>query len=310
MNIVVTGVNGFVGKHLVRALLQEGHSVIGAGTEPTADKGIAQQLLEYTSCDLSKAWPNFKNTVDAVINLAGLASVGGSFDAPQKYIAVNSAIVTNLCEFYLNKEHKPRIIIISSGAVYSNNQPMPIRESGDLAFTSPYSVSKVLTENLAAYYVNRGLECVVVRPFNHIGPGQRSGFLVPDLTQKIKLRPDTASPIRVGNLHTKRDYTDVRDVATAYCMIATATNKPSQFIYNVCTGKSTSGEDILAKLAETYNVPMPSVSVDPELVRPTDTLDIYGDSSALRNEFNWTPSYDLQETIRDFIAFESAADAK
>jgi GDP-4-dehydro-6-deoxy-D-mannose reductase len=179
-----------------------------------------------------------------------------------------------------------------------------------LAFSSPYSVSKVLTENLAAYYVNRGLECTVARPFNHIGPGQYPGFLVPDLAQKIKLRPDTESPIRVGNLHTKRDYTDVRDVAKAYCMIATSRNKPSEFIYNVCTGKSTSGGEILATLARAYGIPMPSVIVDPELVRPTDALDIYGDNRALRNEFDWEPTYSLRETIQDYIAFESEAVAK
>ena len=175
MNIVVTGVNGFVGKHLTRILVEAGHAVIGVGQEDTPHEQVKNLLTEYTGCDLAKRWPELTTKVDAIIHLAGMAAVGPSFDKPQLYININSSIVTNLCEYYLHQENKPRIVLVSSGAVYSPRQSMPINESGDVQFGSPYAVSKILNENQAAYYRSRGLDCVVARPFNHIGPDQLFG---------------------------------------------------------------------------------------------------------------------------------------
>lgn len=302
MNIVITGANGFVGKHLTNELLTAGHQVIGIGMETTAHEEIADKLIEYASCNLAEAWPTLASPVDGVIHLAGLAAVGPSFEKPQDYLNLNSAMTTNLCEYYLKQEKKPRIVIVSSGAVYDPLQDMPINESGKIAFASPYAVSKILTENQAAYYNERGLECVVMRPFNHIGPGQLPGFLVPDLAEKIRSRDSDDEPIKVGNLETKRDYTDVRDVAKAYVAVATATAQPQNLVYNVCSGESISGQQILVALVKSFGTAAPQTEVDQSFIRPTDAMDIRGDNSLLSKEFGWQPSYSLQQTIDDFVS--------
>lgn len=302
MNIVITGVNGFVGKHLTNELLATGHQVVGVGMEDTAHEAIADRLAEYTSCNLAESWPELTTPVDAIIHLAGLAAVGPSFDRPQDYLNLNSAMVTYMCEHYLTQEKRPRIVLVSSGAVYDPHQAMPISESGKVAFSSPYAVSKILAENQAAYYNERGLDCVVMRPFNHIGPSQLPGFLVPDLAEKIRTRANEDEPIKVGNLATKRDYTDVRDVAKAYAAVATSNNTPSELVYNVCSGRSMSGEEVLVALAYAFGVPQPTVEVDPSLVRPTDIMDIRGDSTLLSREFGWEPVYEFQQTIYDFVS--------
>lgn len=299
MNIVVTGINGFVGKHLTRTLIDSGHSVIGVSQEDTPHEQIADKLIEYIGCNLADQWPTINNHVDAIIHLAGMAAVGASFDKPQLYININSSIVTNLCEHYLTNELKPRILLVSSGAVYSPNQPMPISEAAEVQFSSPYAVSKILNENQAAYYRSRGLDCVIARPFNHIGPGQLPGFLVPDLIEKITSRTAPTDPINVGNLASKRDYTDVRDVTRAYMLIATSKAQPKQLIYNVCSGKSVSGEEMLNTIAEALEIETPTTNIDQSLIRPNEVMDIRGNSNALSDEFGWQPQIDLVTTIRD-----------
>ena len=301
MNIVITGANGFVGKHLTNELLNAGHQVVGIGMEPSAHNEIADKLVEYASCNLAEAWPELATPVDAIIHLAGLAAVGPSFDKPQDYLNLNSAMVTNMGEYYLKADTKPRIVLVSSGAIYDPHQEMPIHESGGVAFSSPYAVSKILTENQAAYYNGRGLECVVMRPFNHIGPGQLPGFLVPDLAEKIRARKSDTEPISVGNLTTRRDYTDVRDVAKAYVAVATSPSRPEELVYNVCSGASVSGEQVLASLAQAFGISTPQTEIDQSLVRPTDIMDIRGDNSRLSQEFDWQPTYSFQQTVNDFV---------
>jgi GDP-4-dehydro-6-deoxy-D-mannose reductase len=299
--IVVTGVNGFVGKHLVNELVAAGHQVVGVGRENDVHEQIADKLVEYALVDLAQSWPELKHEPDAIIHLAGLAAVGPSFDAPQDYINLNSAMVTNMCEHYVSAAKKPRIVLVSSGAIYDSHQPMPINESGTVTYNSPYAISKLLNENQAAYYNSRGLECVVMRPFNHIGPGQLPGFLVPDLIDKIRSRSGD-EPIMVGNLDTKRDYTDVRDVVTAYRLVATHSEKPQELIYNVCSGESISGRTILSTISDAMGISEPAVVVDQSLVRPNDAADIVGNSERLSQEFDWSRQYTIDHTIKDILA--------
>ncbi len=297
--ILVTGVNGFVGKHLVRELTSEKHQVIGVGREETAHPEISSLLSDYLYQDIAKAWPKVTAPVDAVINLAGLAAVGPSFEQPQLYLDINSAIVTNIGEYYLKQDHKPRIVLISSGTIYSPDQPMPISEESVLGVNSPYTISKITNETQAEYYRSRGLDIVIARPFNHTGPGQLGGFLVPDLTHKLK-NIDASNKVRVGNLKTKRDYTDVRDVARAYHLLAT-TPKLNFPIYNVCSGQSHSGEEILAMLKNIIGLKNIKVEVDQSKIRPNDPVDIFGSSQRLTEDTGWKPGIGLEKTLKDCL---------
>jgi GDP-4-dehydro-6-deoxy-D-mannose reductase len=298
--IVVTGVNGFVGKHLVRELKERDIRVIGVDRAPEAEEEISGLLDDYHACDLSKKWPD-TGEVTAVIHLAGLAAVGPSFDRPQLYLDVNSAIMTNMAEFCLKAGHnKTRLVVVSSGAIYDPLQPMPLYEDSSIGFTSPYAVSKVLVENQCAYYKNRGLDCVVARPFNHIGPGQKPGFLLPDLYEQIKTCQETSQPLKVGNLKTKRDYTDVRDVVRAYRLLATS-DSLNHSTYNICSGKNVSGEEMLNLLLDSAGVIGLKVVVDESKIRPNDPEEITGDNTRLKSDTGWLPEISLKKTVKDFL---------
>jgi GDP-4-dehydro-6-deoxy-D-mannose reductase len=298
--IVITGINGFVGHHLARELASHNIAVTGVGREKKPSSELQDLLTEYHAVDLIREWPSIKNA-DAVIHLAGLAAVGPSFDSPQRYINANSSMITNICEYFLQQNERPRLLIVSSGAVYNPDQVMPITEESDIGFTSPYAVSKILAENQCAYYRNRGLDCIIARPFNHIGPGQGKGFILPDFYERLSELDDGVASIKVGSINTRRDYTDVRDIVSAYVKLILAPSL-EHTLYNVCSGRSLSGEDILNKLKHALGKDDVQFEIDRSLVRPTDVIDIYGDSSRLRKEFDWEPTHSIDDTIADFVA--------
>jgi GDP-4-dehydro-6-deoxy-D-mannose reductase len=300
--IIVTGINGFVGHHLARELVKNDVEVIGIGQDSAIDESIKDTVSKYYSQDLVEGWPE-TGDIDGVIHLAGLAAVGPSFDQPQRYINMNSAMVTNLCEYYVGRDKHPRILIVSSGAIYSPTQPLPISENGELGLSSPYAVSKVLNENQATYYRSRSLDIIVARPFNHIGPGQAKGFILSDFYDRIK--NTTENVIKVGNIDTKRDYTDVRDIVHAYTQLVLAPELQST-IYNVCSGQSLAGSDILNKLKAAMNRPDITFEIDQSLVRPTDIPEITGDASRLQHELGWQPKINIDQTIEDFVASQQA----
>lgn len=301
--VAVTGTNGFVGHHVAREFAQSGYHVVGIGREPRVSPGLEGVVDEYISCDLSSEWPTV-DRIDTVVHLAGLAAVGASFHHPQLYIETNSRIVTNIGEHYLGRpeEERPRIIAVSSGAVYGGAVEGPVVETTPLEISSPYVVSKVLVENQLAYYSRRGLESVVARPFNHIGPGQGPGFIVPDLIASLRASMATGAPFTSGNLSTVRDYTDVRDVAHAYRLLADAPVLESS-IYNICSGVGRSGAELLALLVS--EMAAEGVATDAILgtnLRPTDASVIVGDSSRVAAELGWTRRYDLRDSLRDAVA--------
>lgn len=298
--MVITGINGFVGKHLARELASNDISVIGIGREKTIDPEIADLVDEYIYQDIAASWPDINSPIDSIINLAGLASVASSFSQPQDYISVNSSILTNICEYYLKQDKKPRIISIISSAIYNPNQAMPLTEESEIGLNSPYAVSKVLNEKQLAYYRGRGLECIAVRPFNHIGPGQLTGFLIPDLIDKLK-NIDETNTIEVGNLSTKRDYSDVRDVVRAYRLLAT-TESLNHTVYNVCSGRSYSGQEILTKLQDLMDKKDVAIIVDKSKIRPNDPADVYGSAIKINEDTGWEPTISLDQTIEDTLA--------
>lgn len=233
-----------------------------------------------------------------------------SINQPQKFIGDNSAMLINLFQESLKQrtDSQPRFVIVSSGTVYDNTQPMPLKETSKLTYNNPYSISKILNENLCKYYETRGFDTIVVRPFNHTGPGQMGGFLIPDLTEQVlKAGPDGI--ISAGNLETRRDYSDVRDIVKGYVSIALADQLEPK-LFNLCSGKSMSGKEMLdlivkAVLGETGKV---TVEVDQSKIRPNDLQEIYGDNSLAKQSFGWKPTISIDKTIADYVEWRRSTD--
>ena len=291
MRVAVSGVNGFVGVHLTRELVARGHEVVGLGKGPVAPE-VADVVADYHDQDLTRLWP--RETSDAVVHLAGLSAVGPSFDDPQGYLEGNSAPVTHLCEGLLREGRSPRVVVVSSGALYAPG--VGVSESSATQPSSPYAVSKLLVETQCAYYRRRGMDITVMRPFNHIGPGQQPGFLLPDLIAGV-----TSGACTVGDLTTRRDYTDVRDVVRAY-RLAVEADQLDVPVLNVCSAVSVSGQTLLDLVARELGVAAPDVTVDPARLRPDDPREIRGDNALIAQVLGWHPTIDLESTVRDTVA--------
>lgn len=300
--ILVTGVNGFVGQHLVKELVDNNISVVGVGG-PNIDNEKPLNIDTYLNIDLTKPEGlrgiDFKE-LDGVIHLAGLAAVGPSFADPMRYITSNVGIETNLFEAALNQKAFPMFLIISSGSLYDPQAGLPITEASPVSPSSPYAVSKIGQEQMARYYQSRGFKIIIARPFNHIGPGQNEGFILPDLTKQIiAFEKGLTKEVLVGNLDAKRDYTDVRDIVRAYRLLIEK-GVPGE-IYNICSGHARSGHEILEKLMTVAGVSL-KVTQDTAKMRPSDSPQLYGSHDKLTAATGWQPEIALEVTLADVIA--------
>lgn len=297
--VLVTGASGFVGTHLVHKLRENGYGVSALGYSPAS---VFDDDVEYVSADLTSpeatSHVSLKD-VDVIFHLAGLAAVGPSFERPAEYLRVNSEIEINLFEECIKQNTFPKFLIISSSQVYDPNAPQPFTEDTAIVPPSPYAVSKLAQESIAMHYSRRGFEVVIARPFNHIGPGQSEGFLVSDVAKQIaELEHAGGGRLLIGNLDSQRDYTDVRDIVRAY--IALAEKGLSGEIYNICSGRPTSGSAIVQQLIALSTVPIETVR-DPRRARPSDVACMYGSCSKLRTDTGWTPEIPLEQTLKDAL---------
>ena len=303
--VLVTGVNGFVGKHLVTELKERGCEVVGLGREEQPDISLKSVLDSYQPCDLTDAEAVNSlslESIDIIISLAGLVRVGTSFADADNYKKVNVSVLANICQKLLDEKLNPHVVAVSSGAVYDKNQHMPLTEESKLAIKdSPYVMSKIMMEKAARDFIKQGLRCTIVRPFNHAGPGQAEGFLIPDIYTKALQAKKTGQPIKIGSLKSKRDYTDVRDVVRAYADLGLA-DSLERDLYNVSSGRSVSGTDIAhLVLSKMGLVGAVEIIEDPSLIRPHDPLELVGNSQRLQAEVGWQPTIPIEQTIEDFI---------
>lgn len=300
-NILVVGVNGFVGKHLVRELTNANLSVNGTGLDTVADSEIGHLLQSYTQCDMTNTEHveriNLEG-IDAIINLAALATPSQTSLPDELYYTVNITTHTNLLDRLVVLGKKPRVMAVSSGAVYDSAQPMPLTEESKLITSgSPYALSKVMLEEKLKAYREKGLEIIVARPLNHTGPGQGPGFIVPDLTKRIA----NDDKLVVGPLNTSRDYTHVDDVVRAYRLLMTHEGPLPHTVYNICSGVATSRDQLIELIEKALGKENIPIEVDQNIGRPNDPMSLYGSYQRIHDDVDWKPSKQLADIIQDYV---------
>jgi GDP-4-dehydro-6-deoxy-D-mannose reductase len=300
VRVVVTGASGFVGRHVLAAFAAAGHEGVGwSGPHELRPPHPVVDILDPAGvrAALAAAAPG------AVIHLAGNAFVPHATEHPLDAVAVNAVGAANVLDAaraYREDTTRPlRVVIGGSATVYGEQREerMPLDEHAPLRSANPYGASKLAAEAFAsAWHRTYGLDVVITRLFNAIGAGQDERFVVASFAHQLAAIGAGAEPVmRVGNLETRRDFLDVRDVATAYVAL-TERGRPGE-IYNICSGRAVSVREILRQLIGLARVAV-EVRDDPERMRAADAPVLFGDASKIRAETGWAPAFALPATLR------------
>lgn len=259
MRILLTGAEGFTGRHFSERASAEGHAVIALRSDLTDSDALRQEVLEASP--------------DAVVHLAAISFVGHADE--QAFYAVNVVGTTNLLDALAKLPARPqRVLLASSANIYGNTAQSPISEAQPPAPVNHYAMSKLAMEYMARTYGDR-LNLVITRPFNYTGPGQDVNFLIPKLAAHFANR---APSIALGNLHVEREFNDVRMVCSAYLLLL-AYGEPDG-IYNVCSGQPYELQHVVESFTQITGHKM-EISVNPAFVRENEVHRLCGSPAKL-----------------------------
>ncbi|MBR5420819.1 MAG: GDP-mannose 4,6-dehydratase [Lachnospiraceae bacterium] len=301
---LIIGAAGFVGRYLAEHLAEKGREVavtkLPSETLPPMPGSVHDlNILDKESIvELL-----FALRPDEIYHLAAQSSVSVAWRNPQLTIDVNVKGAVNLLEALRELFYKPRVVLVGSGEEYGHIRPedTPIAEGTLLDPGNIYAATKACQNMLGRIYAEAyDLELVMVRAFNHIGPGQSPIFVVSDFCKQVTdIEKGLKEPVMyVGNLSARRDFTDVRDVVRAYALLAEK-GKAGE-TYNVGSGHAVEIRQILDTIISRSDVQI-RVETDPAKIRPVDVPVIEADIRKLSEATGWAPAIPLEQTIDEIL---------
>lgn len=300
--VIITGGNGFVGRHLIQELQKNGFASRIIVFDTNID-GLAQGVKGYKIdiTDVVSATDVIASSQPAwVVHLAAIANVKFASDNPELTRTVNVFGTKQLLDTVLAVSPDTRFLIVSSADIYGHVGKRPLSEMplADVHPTNPYGQSKYEMEHMIEEKYRE--HCIRVRPFPHIGPGQKRGFVTADFASQIAaIEAGKQGPvISVGNLTVQRDFTDVRDVVRAYRLLMEQGTLGE--VYHVASGVARSIQNVLNALLEMSTVRI-TVQQDPVRMRLADNPILIGDSTKLYEATSWAPVIPFEQSLHDIL---------
>lgn len=294
--LLITGGTGFVGSFIQTSLANSAN--------PYGLELVPLQIIELRDpSGLARLCAETRP--DFVIHLAAQSFVPQSFTNPHETFEINFFGTLNLLQALKQSDFQGRLLFVGSGDMYGLVGPetLPVTENIPLKPRNPYAVSKVAAEALCYQWSQtEGMNIVMARPFNHIGPGQSERFVVSDFARQIveiKLGRREAE-ILTGDIDVTRDFTDVRDVVRAYLLLVQ--HGENGEVYNVCSGKEISIREILEQLMMLAGVNA-SIKRDAARLRPAEQRRVYGSCDKLRGALGWQPEFPLAQSLTDNLNY-------
>lgn len=304
---LIIGAAGFVGSYLIDHIQKNcawsivvtklPHEKIDAAGTRIYDLDVLKSEAILTLLDQERP--------DYIFHLAAQSSVALSWKNPGITVDVNIKGTLNLLEAVRTLRYETRILLIGSGEEYGYIRPeeIPIDEDNNVRPGNVYAATKVCQNLLGNIYARAyNLDIMSVRAFNHVGPNQAPIFVVADFCKQVAEIERGVRPaiIKVGNLEAKRDFTDVRDVVSAYTMLMNFGKKGET--YNIGSGRAISIADILNKILEFSKVNI-TVEIDKTKLRPLDVPIIQADIEKIKNCIGWEPIISLDQTIKETLEY-------
>lgn len=300
-NVLITGIEGFVGSHLAKYLDSHKYKIAGIHfANPIVKIGKLFQcdIRDYASVlrIMRKIQP------DAIFHLAAQSSVAQSEKSIKDTFSINVVGTLNILEAVNELNLKPRIIYVSSCEIYGKNNKK-LTEQSEIKPISFYAISKLCAEQVCQFY-NRAynLDIVILRPFSHTGSGQAEHFIFPRIARQIaEIEAGLREPmLDIGNVRARRDYTDVQDIVKAYELALRKCR--SGEVYNITSQKTYSigqGVNYLIKLSQTKI----GVAIDKKLVRKNDIPLLTGCARKFMRQTGWKAVIDFRTTLTNLLNY-------
>jgi GDP-4-dehydro-6-deoxy-D-mannose reductase len=292
MRIFVSGGDGFIGAHLVRALQLRGHEVSAPVFEIRSRDEVDRALS-------AEPW-------DRVIHLAAISHALGCDRDPEKARAINCGGTEILVECSLRRSPQARLIFASTAQVYAdsgNVSAVTMDEGFRIAPQNFYAQTKLEAEQIILQAAEaKGLKAAILRLFNHSHRTQATNFFLPYLYSTLNANKGGSVVVSVGNLDLSRDIGALPDLLTAWVQVVEAPEGKVDGVFNVCSGRAKRLRTLAEKLAAALDVKAEFVP-DPSRMRPGEPKLIQGDHSKLSRAIGWSPTMTSEdELIRSFLS--------
>ena len=307
MNVLVTGASGFVGAYLLQLLKEHGHEVTAIGLSVGELNGrFGVTAIEQDILNAEDLRYSFKHIhPEVVVHLAAISNVGLSWQNPALTVDVNIRGTLNVLEALRFANPTAKLINIGSSDEYglSAQVGVPLTEEILCQPQSPYAITKYCAEQLCLQLANKyGIRLIQTRSFNHYGPGQGRGFVIPDFASQIVAmeRGQVTPLLLVGNLEAYRDFTHVEDVVKAY--VALVEHDVPSGVYNICSGKARKITDVLNQLLALAQIKI-DIKRDVNRMRPSDVPYFVGNPQKIREATGWNAQYRFEQGLRDVLEY-------
>jgi GDP-4-dehydro-6-deoxy-D-mannose reductase len=305
VRVLVTGIGGFAGRHLARHCAGLGDEVHGLEVVETALAVDGADAVHQADVTRAEQVGEVLDAVrpEGVVHLAGAASVGRSFAEPVATWELNLGGTLSVLEALRARGAGVPVVVVTSSEVYGELPvaDLPVDEATPMNPVSPYGASKAAADLLAAQYRRAyGVPAIRVRAFNHIGPGQDRRFVVPSVAAQIAVLEREGreeAVIEVGNVDTRRDFTDVRDMVRAYRLLLERGDPDRAYL--ACSGRSRPIRELIEALAGMARTPV-AVHSDPSLRREGEQPDLFGSAEPLAAA-GWRTEIPLEATLQDTL---------
>lgn len=306
VRVLITGATGFAGHHLssyCAALGHEVHGLVRPGREGALPEGVVPEVADLRDA-ASVAGVLERTAPDRVVHLAGASSVGRSFAEPVATWEINLGGTIGVLEALRTRAPTTPALIVTSGEIHGRVpvEQLPVTADTPLHPISPYGASKAAADLAAGQYrAAYGVHALRVRAFNHVGPGQDPRFVLPNVARQIARAERDGRDgveVRVGNIDTRRDFIDVRDMVRAYWLLLERGDP--DVVYLACGGRSMPVRRLIEGLARLARIPVTFRS-DPGLRRDAEQPDLYGSPARLRADTGWSPEIPIDTTLADTL---------
>jgi UDP-glucose 4-epimerase len=302
--ILITGGAGFIGSHIARRCILEGHEVAVIDNLSTGKPANIPDAVRFIEMDISKEEDYEKLAeleFDAVLHLAAQSSGEISDEKPQLDLFVNALGTLLLLKWAKGRGIK-RFLYASSMAVYGNPERVPVIETENCHPLSNYGITKLTGENYVQHFFNNGMNTTIFRMFSVYGPGQNMENLKQGMVSIFMAYLLKNEKIIVkGSKDRFRDFIYIDDVVYAWLSVL---DNPESFgkIYNLGTGIKTRVEELIAKEISAFGLD-PNYPVVYEGTTPADQFGLYADISRIKCDLGWSPKFDLDRGLRIMSAW-------